>query len=344
MRAVIGSLGAVGLAWAVSVPLGGAGQTTPAPSERTRVEEPELRRVLDQYCVGCHNSRATGLAVSTGMVLDTANVAEIPNHPELWERVVRRWRAGTMPPSGSPRPDQATAGAVVETIAGTLDRAAAARPDPGRRMPQRLNRAEYANAIRDLLGLDIDPGALLPPDDASADGFDNNAAMLGVSPALLERYLAAAARISATALGDPAMSASSDTYRIRGDASQSDRNEDLPFGTRGGLMATHTFPLDGEYLIKVKLLEINLGAIRGLEYQHDLEITVDGERVLLAPVGGPDDYIASGLNAANVVNALDARLQAGYGSRRGSGRLAQRSSRSRRRSAARGCSRFCGRR
>jgi mono/diheme cytochrome c family protein len=305
MRAL--ALLVAGLVLALSIPRINAQATRPGAAATTAPAD--VRRVLDQYCVGCHNSRSTGQAVASGVVLDTADVAAIHERPELWERVVRRLRAGSMPPSGSPRPDAATTAAVMDSIAGTLDRAAAASPNPGHRLPQRLNRAEYANAVRDLLVLDIDAASMLPPDDASADGFDNNAAMLGASPALLERYLAAAARISAIAVGDPALSASSETYRIRGDASQSDRDEDLPFGTRGGLMATHTFPLDGEYVIKVKLLEINLGAIRGLEYQHDLEITVDGERVLLAPVGGPADYLESGLNAANVVNALDARLQ-----------------------------------
>ena len=141
------------------------------------------------------------------------------------------------------------------------------------------------------------------------DGFDNNADSLGVSPSLLERYLSAAAKISALAVGEPSIGPSSETYRIRGDASQTAQNEDLPPGTRGGLMALHTFPLDGEYVIKVKLLEINLGSIRGLEYEHQLEVTVDGERVLLAPVGGPEDYTQSSLNATNVVNSLAERLQ-----------------------------------
>ena len=133
--------------------------------------------------------------------------------------------------------------------------------------------------------------------------------MLSVSPVLLERYLSAAATISALAVGDPKIIAGSETYRIRGDASQTGQDEALPPGTRGGLMARHTFPLDGEYVIKVKLLEINLGSIRGLEYEHQLEVTVDGERVLLAPVGGPKDYTESSLNATNVVNSLAERLQ-----------------------------------
>jgi mono/diheme cytochrome c family protein len=269
---------------------------------------PELRRVLDQYCVGCHNGRAVTSATASGVVLDRADLAAVPKDGEMWEKVIRKLRAGVMPPAGLPRPDAASQTALLTYLETKLDAAAAAHPVPGRHAPHRLNRAEYANAIRDLLALEVDAAALLPPDD-SAEGFDNNADILGVSPALLERYLSAAARISALAVGSPAIAAGSETYRIRGDASQTGQDEALPPGTRGGLLATHTFPLDGEYVIKVKLLEINLGAIRGLEYEHQLEVTVDGERVLLAPVGGPQDYTESSLNATNVVNSLAERLQ-----------------------------------
>jgi mono/diheme cytochrome c family protein len=268
----------------------------------------QLRGVLNQYCVACHNERTKGTATASGVILDRADLARVADDREMWEKVIRKLRAGAMPPAGVPRPSVASHDALVAYLETTLDRAAAARPDPGRPSPHRLNRAEYANAIRDLLALDVDSSTLLPPDD-SADGFDNNADVLSVSPVLLERYLSAAATISALAVGSPKIIPGSETYRIRGDASQITQDEALPPGTRGGLLAQHTFPLDGEYVIKVKLLEINLGAIRGLEYQHQLEITVDGERVLLAPVGGPDDYTQSALNATNVVNSLAERLQ-----------------------------------
>jgi hypothetical protein len=236
------------------------------------------------------------------------NLSAVAANGEMWEKVIRKLRAGAMPPAGMPRPDAAAHDALVSFLEDALDRAAANRPHPGRPSPHRLNRAEYANAVRDLLALNVDPAGLLPPDD-SADGFDNNADVLSVSPVLLERYLSAAATISALAVGDPKIIPGSETYRIRGDASQTGQNEALPPGTRGGLMATHTFPLDGEYVIKVKLLEINLGSIRGLEYEHQLEVTIDGERVLLTPVGGPKDYTESSLNATNVVNSLAERLQ-----------------------------------
>ena len=269
---------------------------------------PDLRQALNQYCVGCHNDRNRTSAVASGVILNNADLARVAENGDMWEKVIRKLRAGAMPPVGMPRPDAATHDALVTFLESTLDRKAAAHPNPGRHLPHRLNRVEYANAIRDLLALEVDASTLLPPDD-SADGFDNNADVLGVSPSLLERYLSAAAKISALAVGSPSIGASSETYRIRGDASQTGQNDELPPGTRGGLMALHSFPLDGEYVIKVKLLEINLGAIRGLEYEHQLEVTIDGERVLLAPVGGPEDYTQSSINATNVVNSLAERLQ-----------------------------------
>jgi len=301
----------VAAAWAAtvasSVPsaeaLRARSQATPASAATVDVSS-----TLNRYCVSCHNSRAKTPATASGVVFDGIDPARLADNSAMWEKVIRRLRTRAMPPAGVPRPDEATYTSLVSHIETTLDRAAAAHPDPGRPSVHRLNRAEYANAIRDLLALEVDPVALLPPDD-SVNGFDNNADMLSVSPALLERYLAAAGTISAIVVGSPNIAASSETYRIRGDASQTGRNEALPPGTRGGLMALHTFPLDGEYVIKVKLLEINLGSVRGLEYENQLEVTVDGERVLLAPVGGADDYTRSSLNATDVVNSLASRLQ-----------------------------------
>lgn len=267
-----------------------------------------FRPLLDRYCAGCHNARVSSLATASGVVLENVDLSRVAERPDLWEKVIRKLRVGAMPPAGMPRPEAPALEAFIAFLETTLDRAAAARPDPGRRSPHRLNRAEYSNAIRDLLALEIDAAALLPPDD-TADGFDNNADALGFSPVLLERYLSAAARISALAVANPAIGPSSQTYRVRGDASQTEQHDELPFGTRGGLVALHTFPLDGEYVIRAKLLETNLGSIRGLEYRHHLEITVDGERVLLAPIGGPEDYVQSSSNATDVVEALNKRLQ-----------------------------------
>jgi mono/diheme cytochrome c family protein len=263
----------------------------------------DVRAVFSRYCITCHNGRAR----TAGLVLDTLDLSKVPDDAEVWEKVARKLRAGAMPPVGAPRPDQVTSEALASWLESTLDRAAAARPNPGRPALHRLNRAEYANAIRDLLALDVDAASLLPPDDSSS-GFDNNADVLGVSPALLEHYLTAARKIGALAVGDPGIGPSTETYRIRGDTSQDVHREGLPLGTRGGVLAHHTFPLDGEYVINVKLLETTLGSIRGLEFPHQLEILLDGDRVHMATVGGDADFAASPVNATDVVNAVEARL------------------------------------
>jgi mono/diheme cytochrome c family protein len=265
----------------------------------------ESRRVITQYCVACHNDRVR----TAGLVLNTLDLANVPAEADVWEKVIRKLRAGAMPPAGMPRPPADAHAALVTWLEATLDYAAAVHPNPGRPALHRLNRAEYANAIRDLVAVEIDAEALLPPDD-SIDGFDNNADILGVSPALLERYLTAAANISALAVGSPEIGPGSETYRVRGDASQTQHLEGLPIGTRGGLVVRHTFPLDGEYVFQVKLLETNLGALRGLEYPNDLEILVDGERVHVATVGGPEDYTGSPVNATDVVESVADRLRA----------------------------------
>ena len=282
-----------------------------APQVATPVagEASTIRLAVDRYCVTCHNSRVTSAATASGVVLDRADLNHVAADPALWEKVVRKLRTGAMPPERQPRPDRETHDALVAFLESRLDRAAIERPNPGRPLVHRLNRAEYANAIRDLLALEVDPATLLPPDD-SADGFDNIADVLSLSPALLESYLSASAKISALAVGSPKITANSETYRVRGDMSQTEHLEGMPLGTRGGVSARHTFPLDGEYVIRVKLVETNLGTIRGLQDENQLEIAVGGQRVLLAPVGGYDDYMESGVNATNIVNALYTRLQA----------------------------------
>jgi len=290
--------------WGASAASQSGGSKDPQP----RTADPALRATLDKYCAGCHNARVKTSATAGGVVLNDVDLAAVAQDPVLWEKVVRKLRTGAMPPAGMPRPEPAAQAALVTYLETTLDQEAAAHPNPGRSGPHRLNRAEYANAVRDLLALDVDTATLLPPDD-SADGFDNIADVLGASPALLERYLSAATKISALAVGSPSITAEQETYRIRGDASQTGQNEELPAGTRGGLLARHLFPLDGEYTIKVKLWMTNLGSVRGLEDTHQLEISVDGERVLLAPVGSEKEYTEAVKNATDVVNLLESRLQ-----------------------------------
>src|SRR5215216_6335037 len=167
------------------------------------------QQIVSTYCITCHNDKLkTG-----GLVLDRPELADVAAHADVWEKVIRKVRTGMMPPAGSPRPNSGERDALLASLVSTLDAAARVTPNPGRPLVHRMNRAEYANAIRDLLALDIDAAALLPPDDSSA-GFDNNADVLGVSPVLLESYLTAAAKISAIAVGSPAIAAGSETYRI----------------------------------------------------------------------------------------------------------------------------------
>jgi mono/diheme cytochrome c family protein len=267
------------------------------------------RPLITQYCVPCHNERAK----VGGLMLDRIDLAQLGADPqpwekETWEKVVRKLRAGMMPPQGMPRPDQATLESFASALETALEREAIARPDPGRASLHRLNRTEYANAVRDLLDLEIDVTALLPADDESY-GFDNIADVLKVSPSLLEQYLAASHKVSSLAVGDPATAPISQFYRVPPDLAQDDHIEGLPLGTRGGLLIRHNFPLDAEYQFSVKLLRNIVGYMTGLEWPHQLEITVDGERVFIAPVGGPEDNRMSDENMSEAADKIDERLK-----------------------------------
>ena len=231
-------------------------QAAPAPNPAPP------REVLNKYCVTCHNQRLK----TAGLTLDTADVSNVPGNAEVWEKVIRKLRAGAMPPPGAARPDQATYSSLISWLEGQIDTAAAAHPYAGRPVLHRLNRAEYGNAIRDLLDLEIDASSLLPPDD-SAYGFDNISDALGLSPSLQERYLSAALKIGALAVGDPNVSPGSETYRVRQDLSQNQHIEGMPLGTIGGTMVRHNFPLDGEYEFQAKLYRTNLNIVRGLEFR-----------------------------------------------------------------------------
>jgi hypothetical protein len=264
--------------------------------------QPDYRALVDQYCTTCHNEKAqTG-----GLALDVADLSNPGELADIWEKVIRKLKSGMMPPAGMPRPDAATRDAFVSWLETKLDLAAGTKPNLGRPLLHRMNRAEYANVIRDLLALEIDTESLLPPDD-SGYGFDNNSDVLGVSPVLLERYLSAAGKIAALAVGDPAIGAAGQTFRIRQDASQDRHIDGLPLGTIGGMSARTTLPLDGVYLVQVKYFRTNLGAMRGLEYPHQIEITVDGERVHLASFGGDNDFRAALENPTVAADAVEAR-------------------------------------
>jgi hypothetical protein len=254
-----------------------------APAPPPRVPDPgsripsSVQPVLDQYCVTCHNERLkTG-----GLALDSLKPDRIAADAETWEKVVRKVRAGLMPPAGAKRPDRGSLDAFATAIEGTIDHFAANNPNPGRAPLHRMNRVEYANAIRDLLLLDVDPSTLLPADDSS-HGFDNIADVLGVSPSLLERYVSAAAKISRLATGEREAAPVQVTYTVKGDLSQNQTLDGQPLGTRGGTTIRHNFPVDGEYLIRLSLLKLSFGQVFGEGAEgEELEVTLNGERVKL---------------------------------------------------------------
>jgi hypothetical protein len=230
--------------------------------------------LLDQYCLTCHNDRLnTGGLSLQGLPID--------GHAETWEKVIRKVRAGMMPPAGAKRPERAALDAFAGSIENAIDRAAAANPNPGRAPLHRMNRVEYENAIRDLLALDVDSSTLLPADDSSR-GFDNIADVLGVSPSLLERYVSAAAKISRLAVGERDAAPVQVTYTVKGDLSQNQTLESMPLGTRGGTTITHNFPVDGEYVIRLALLKLSFGQVFGEGAEgEELEVTLNGQRVKL---------------------------------------------------------------
>ena len=253
------------------------------------VDSQAQRAILDQYCVGCHNAQADA-GTQTGLLLDELDITRIGDNPEEWEKVVRKVRAGMMPPTGNrgaPRPDDATLEAFVVGLETELNRAAVARgPNiipPG---AHRLNRAEYANAIRDLLDLEINPAMYMPVDD-SVSGFDNVASALGMSAALMEGYASAAEKISRLAMGSETETRTV-AYRTTGDNSQARRLDGLAFGTRGGMMFRHYFPVDGEYEIVFQPVRANTGATTGNYLGEQLEVTLDGERLRLWEFDGVD--------------------------------------------------------
>jgi mono/diheme cytochrome c family protein len=269
--------------------------TSPGPSTD--------QALVQKYCVTCHNARAkTG-----GLSLEGANPADAATHAELWEKVAMKLRGGMMPPQGMPRPDAATLDAFAGTIEKTIDDRALRSPDPGHKPVHRLNRTEYGNAIRDLLDLDIDPATLLPADDES-HGFDNIAGVLRISPSLLEQYLAAARSISSLAIGTDTDIVRSD-YRVPPDDGQEDHVEGLPLGTRGGLLFKHNFPQDAEYEFSIKLVRNIVGYLTGLEFAHQIEISLDGERLFVAQVGGDEDNRASDLAMSATADKIDERLK-----------------------------------
>ena len=267
--------------WSISLAtfalIGGAQLAVSSPAETTQ------RAVLAKYCFTCHNERVR----AAGLILEKAGLEDVAASADVWEKVVHKLRTGEMPPAGLPRPDKSTVDSLASWLEASLDHAAALKPNPGRVAIHRLNRTEYTNAVRDLLALQVDGSSLLLADDVDENGFNNIAAVLSVSPALMEQYISAARKISRLAVGDASVVPVFETYLVPSALGQDERmSEDLPFGSRGGIAIHHYFPVDGEYAIKVRLKRQLYGYILGMGRRHQLDVRVNGKLVKSFTVGG----------------------------------------------------------
>jgi hypothetical protein len=263
--------------------------------------------MLGRYCVDCHNNAEYTADLSfEGRTPDNVHA-----NPKVWEEVVRKLSIGAMPPREQAQPDEQTRGRFLAALTGTLDAAAAAKPYAGNKSVHRLNRAEYANAVRDLLGVEADFAALLPSDGGDF-GFDNIAEVLRTSPLLLERYLTVALRVADVAVGNPHAVATATSYRLPFELTQNQHLEGMPLGTRGGIEVTHTFPADGEYVLSGRLVrgvEEGLFGIEGHDRPHEFLILVDGQTVFSSEIGGKEDHelsVAEGINIAQ--DAINERM------------------------------------
>ena len=292
-----------------------AGTPAAAPATATNVgsaaETAKNRAFLDKYCVTCHNQKAA-LPANDPLDLGPAAFNDMVGHAAAWERVVRKLSVRAMPPQGMPRPTEAEYAAFTGWLSASLDKAWEGRGNPGRYIVHRLNRAEYSNAIRDLLAVNIDVSDLLPTDGAEF-GFDNIATALKTSPLLLEGYVNAAERISSEAVGDPQVKAGTTEHSIPFEFSQNGYIEGLPLGTVGGTVLHYVFPADAEYNLAGRLFRgiiEGYSGVEGNDIPNTFIITVDGKEVYSAPIGGPGDHEmqAKDLNTSREI--IDKRMTA----------------------------------
>jgi hypothetical protein len=297
----------------------GAGPTLAVAHTPTTTFESQ-NALVKQYCASCHNDRnkdnAAGLSLQG---FDASRVGHDAQAAETAEKMIRKLRAGMMPPSGSRRPEATVLTAFASSMETRLDQAAALNPNPGRRPFQRLNRAEYARAVSGLFDLDVDVTAFLPPDTIS-NGFDNVADSQNFSAALMQGYLRAASRISSLAVGDPKAGASEATYKVPRTGSQMGHVEGAPFGTRGGVSVMHTFPADGEYSFRMQLHSIPTGQLFGSTVRGELlEVSIDGERVAVLEINPRMSE-----SDANGMNLVTPRIHVKAGTQRLSAAFVQR--------------------
>jgi mono/diheme cytochrome c family protein len=261
-----------------------SGVHTAAPQNPSSSNTAAPRAVFDKYCVTCHNQKLR----TAGLALDTLDAANPSANAEVWERVIGKLRAGSMPPQGNPRPDLETYRAVASWLENEIDRAWAAKPYPGRiGAVHRLNRTEYNNAIRDLFAIDLDVRSLLPGDETADGSFDNFADSLSISTAHLERYLSVARQVTRLATGLPPGNPKVDRFEIPLHVLQEDRqSEDLPLGSRGGIAVNYNFPVNGEYLVKIRLQRQYQDYIKGMGWPQQLDVRLDGKLLKRFTVGG----------------------------------------------------------
>ena len=299
------------LVWIVAAGL--AAQAPPAGTSKARPADADAARHrawLDQYCVSCHSGRSPQPA-NDPLNLQSASLDDLLKDAATWERVLRKLSVRAMPPAGVPRPHESEYAAFTAWLAGSLDRAWAGRSTPGLHVIHRLNRAEYRNAIRDLLALDVDVSAMLP-NDGGDFGFDNIATALRTSPLLLDGYVTAAQRISTLAVGDATSAPATTEYSINRNVSQNARVDGLPLGTRGGTVVRHTFIADGEYRLFGRLVRGIEEGYAGIENDqpHTFVITIDGAEVYSAEIGGQSDHDVQAKNMNDARPIIDARMTA----------------------------------
>jgi cytochrome c5 len=318
MRAATFAIGAAMLALVAATPAAQraapppASRTAKAPAAMAVAHTPGMlppvsqREVIEEYCLRCHDADHE----KGGLILEKFDPARAEQKPEIAEKMIRKLRAGLMPPAGADRPEPSMLTAFAASLEARLDQTAAVRPNPGRRTFQRLNRAEYARSIRDLLGLDVEVSTFLPLDSVSHN-FDNIADVQTLSPTLLEGYLRAAGKISRDAVGDREATPSSTTYRVARTASQLAHVDGAPFGTRGGLSVVHNFPADGEYTFRMMLHSIPTGQLYGSTARNEqIDISINGERVALLDINPRmSESDANGMNLQTPPIAIKAGPQ-----------------------------------
>jgi mono/diheme cytochrome c family protein len=306
----IAAVACAGTAMFFSPPFQGGVARSAGVVTQAAADAKTYRALVNQYCVGCHNSRSAQPA-SDPVDLEKASLDDVVSSAATWERVLNKLSVRAMPPQGAARPQEADYARFTSWLANSLDQAWASRgTQPGRYVVHRLNRTEYGNAVRDLLAIDVDVTSLLPSDGADF-GFDNIAASLKTSPLLLDRYVTAAQRISALAVGNPKELPGTTEYSISREFSQNAYIEGLPLGTRGGTVVRHVFPADAEYKLAARLfrgIEEGYVGVEGNDTPHTFVITIDGEEVFSTTIGGPKDHEEQGKSLTETKPIIDERM------------------------------------